>query len=496
MVGTASGSGSHGTKTPPKGAGDPPSRGGTAGPFAAVTVLFFFWGFITVMNDVLIPFLKSSFELNYFQAGLVQFAFFGAFFVISLIYFTLSVSGGDPINRVGYQRTIVTALVICAAGCGLFSPAAASKSYVFFLGALFLLATGVTLLQIAANPYAAILGRPENASSRLNLAQGLNSLGTTIAPIAGGLLLYKVFAKDGAVTLDAIQVPYLIYGGMFLALAVVMAFIHLPRIQPAGSAPSHGAASALAFPQLTLGMVAIFMYVGSEVAIGSYLVSFMGDPAVMGWEEGIASLYLAFYWGGAMIGRLCGAIAMAHTTNPARKPALMIVTAAALLGLVYVVTALRFEGGRLVTSFLPVVDLWPFALMIAICLGTFAVARGKPSAVLSLFSLALCLLLLIAACATGKIALWVALGTGLFNSIMWSNIFTLAIDDLGEQTSQGSSLLVMMIVGGALLPLLMGAVGDVVGIRQAFLIPIPCYLYIAFYGWWSHRRIAAKGANA
>lgn len=191
-------------------------RSGTAGPFAAVTVLFFFWGFITVMNDVLIPFLKSSFDLSYFQAGLVQFAFFGAFFVISLIYFAFSVGGGDPINRIGYQRTIVTALIICAAGCGLFSPAAAAKSYPYFLGALFLLATGVTLLQIAANPYAAILGRPENASSRLNLAQGLNSLGTTIAPIAGGLLLYKVFAKDGRVTLDAIQVPYLIYGGMFL----------------------------------------------------------------------------------------------------------------------------------------------------------------------------------------------------------------------------------------------------------------------------------------
>ena len=470
-----------------------PRTGGTA-PFAAVTVLFFFWGFITVMNDVLIPFLKSSFELSYFQAGLVQFAFFGAFFVISLIYFLFSISGGDPINRVGYQRTIVTALVICAAGCGLFSPAAASESYAFFLGALFLLATGVTLLQIAANPYAAILGKPENASSRLNLAQGLNSLGTTIAPIAGGLLLYKVFAKDGNVTLDAIQVPYLIYGGMFLALAVVMAFIHLPRIQPEGSAATDAAVSALGFPQLTLGMVAIFMYVGSEVAIGSYLVSFMGDPAVMGWEEGIASLYLAFYWGGAMIGRLCGAIAMAQTANPARKPVLMVATAAVLLGLVYAITALRFEDGRLVTSFLPIAELWPFALMIALCLGVFAVARGEPSTVLALFSGTLCLLLLIAATATGKVALWVALGTGLFNSIMWSNIFTLAIDDLGEQTSQGSSLLVMMIVGGALLPLLMGAVGDAVGIRQAFLIPIPCYLYIAFYGWWSHRRIAAKGA--
>ncbi|MFM8415689.1 MAG: sugar MFS transporter [Planctomycetota bacterium] len=494
MVASPPASGPHGGKKPPANVRDTDSRGGTTGPFAAVTVLFFFWGFITVMNDVLIPFLKSSFELSYFQAGLVQFAFFGAFFVISLIYFIYSVSDGDPINRVGYQRTIVTALVICAAGCGLFSPAAASESYAFFLGALFLLATGVTLLQIAANPYAAILGRPEDASSRLNLAQGLNSLGTTIAPIAGGLLLYKVFATDGQVTLDAIQVPYLIFGGMFLALAVVMAFVHLPRIQPEGSAPPHGSVSALSFPQLTLGMVAIFMYVGCEVAIGSFLVSFMGDPDVMGWDEGIASLYLAFYWGGAMIGRLCGAIAMAQTVNPTRKPVLMVATAAVLLGLVYVVTALRFEDGRLVTSFLPVVDLWPFSLMIALCLGAFAVARGKPAAVLALFSGALCLLLLIAGCATGKVALWLALGTGLFNSIMWSNIFTLAIDDLGEQTSQGSSLLVMMIVGGALLPLLMGAVGDAIGIRRAFLIPIPCYLYIAFYGWWSHRRIAAKGA--
>lgn len=473
---------------------DTGTRQGAAGPFAAVTVLFFFWGFITVMNDVLIPFLKSSFELSYFQAGLVQFAFFGAFFVISMIYFAFSVSGGDPINRVGYQRTIVAALVICAAGCGLFAPAAAAKSYAFFLGALFLLATGVTLLQIAANPYAAILGRPENASSRLNLAQGLNSLGTTLAPIAGGLLLYEVFAKDGKVTLDAIQIPYLIYGGLFLALAVVMAFVHLPRIQPESSALTDDAASALGFPQLTLGMAAIFMYVGSEVAIGSYLVSFMGDPAVMGWAEGIASLYLAFYWGGAMIGRLCGAIAMAQTVKPARKPVLMVATAAVLLGLVYAVTALRFEDGRLQTSFLPIAELWPFALMIALCLGAFALARGKPSAVLALFSGALCLLLLFAVCTTGKVALWVALGTGLFNSIMWSNIFTLAIDDLGEHTSQGSSLLVMMIVGGALLPLLMGAVGDAVGIRLAFLIPIPCYLYIAFYGWWSHRRIAAKGA--
>jgi MFS family permease len=255
--------------------------------------LFFFWGFITVMNDVLIPFLKSSFELSYFEAGLVQFAFFGAFFVVSLIYFSVSASRGDPINRIGYQRTIVAALVVCAAGCGLFSPAAASESYPFFLGALFLLATGVTLRQIAANPYAAILGKPENASSRLNLAQGLNSLGTTIAPIAGGLLLYKVFAKDGAVTLDAIQTPYLIYGGMFLALhrvatAAVPAFDH-PGIRIAGDLFASAALIALVVRHRSrwmLGGLPVLNHawaVPALRAIASFVVDTATATSARGW---------------------------------------------------------------------------------------------------------------------------------------------------------------------------------------------------------------------
>ena len=469
---------------------------GMAGPFAAVTVLFFFWGFITVMNDVLIPFLKESFELSYFQAGLVQFAFFGAFFVVSLIYFFVSIASGDPINRIGYQRAIIIAMLICAAGCGSQAPAAGVASYWFILAALFVLATGVTLLQIAANPYAAILGKPENASARLNLAQGLNSLGTTLAPIVGSILLYNVFVKDGELTLDAIGNSYLIFCALCVVLAITVAFLRLPKIEPESSTGASASGSALAFPQLILGMIAIFCYVGSEVAIGSYLVSFLGDEAVMGLEEGIASLYLAFYWGGAMIGRLCGAIAMAQTEKPGNKPLMMVVTAAVLLAVIYAVTALRFEEGQLQTSFLPVSDLWPFAVMIVLCLGAFGVSRGKPPIVLALFSLALCAILVAAVFATGQTAMWLALGAGLFNSIMWSNIFTLAIDDLGEHTSQGSSLLVMMIVGGALLPLLMGAIADAAGIRMSFLTPLPCYLYIAFYGWWSHQRIAAKGAAA
>jgi FHS family L-fucose permease-like MFS transporter len=472
-----------------------PTTGATssnAGAFATVTLLFFFWGFITCMNDVLIPFLKESFQLSYFQSGLVQFAFFGAFFVVSLIYFFISVSSGDPINRVGYQRTIVFSLVVCAAGCALFAPAAGAISYPFFLGALFLLATGVTILQIAANPYAAILGPPENASARLNLAQGFNSLGTTLAPVAGGLLLYKIFATGGEVTLDAIKTPYLIYAGMFLALAILIAFSKLPAI--GGSVAESG--NALAFPQLRFGMAAIFLYVGAEVAIGSFLVSFMAHESVMGWAEGVASLYLAYYWGGAMIGRLCGATAMSTTIAPQKKPLYMILTAAALLGLIYVATAVRFENGQLHMEFLKPVELIPFSVLIVLCLAAFGLGKGKPGTILAIFGLAIVALLVVSGLATGSVALWAALGAGLFNSIMWSNIFTLAIDDLGEHTSQGSSLLVMMVVGGALFPLLMGAVADNYGIREAFFVPIVSYVYIAWYGWWSQRRLNAKGLAA
>ncbi|QDT00902.1 sugar MFS transporter [Adhaeretor mobilis] len=457
-------------------------------PFVTVTFLFFFWGFLTVMNDVLIPFFKKTFDLTYFQAGLVQFAFFGAFFVISLLYFFISTKSGDPINRIGYQRTIVIALCICAGGCALFSPAAAAGSYAFFLGALFLLATGVTLLQIAANPYAAILGKPENASSRLNLAQGLNSLGTTLAPIAGGLLVYKVFASEGELALDALKTPYLIFAGVCLVLAGVVWFIHLPSI--GGDSVQDEKSSALGFPQLRLGMAAIFLYVGSEVAIGSYLIDFMGNENVMGWAKPLATTYLAFYWGGAMIGRLCGSIAMCDMENPGRKPVYMIATAAAVMALIYIVTAVDFKDGELVTKFIELKTLWPFAAMVGLCLVAFAIGKGRPAMVLSVFSVFLIALLIVAALTTGKVALWAALGAGLFNSIMWSNIFTLAIEGLKEHTSQGSSLLVMMIVGGALFPLVMGAAADRFGIRHAFLVPVLSYVYIAFYGWWCHARSA------
>lgn len=474
---------------------DEKRQASAAGPFAVVTSLFFFWGFITVMNDVLLPYLKESFVLSYFQAGLIQFAFFSAFFVVSLVYYLISLRGADPIQRMGYKRLILIALVICAAGCALFWPASVTTSYPFFLGALFLLATGVTLLQISANPYAAVLGKTENASARLNLAQGFNSLGTTLAPIAGGLLLYRVFASGDENSLDSVHTPYLIYAGMFLALAVVVSFCQLPAIKN-DTAATTATSGALGFPQLRLGMAAIFLYVGAEVAIGSYLVNFISDPGVMGWGESVASVYLAYYWGGAMIGRLCGAVALRSGPGLAHKAAVMALLACGLTLLVYLMTGLRFEEGQLTIRLAPLASVAPFPALVAGCLAAFALGKGCPAKTLACFSVCLVALLVIAATTGGQVAMWAALGAGLFNSIMWSNIFTLSIDGLGEHTPQASSLLVMMIVGGALFPLLMGWSADLVGVRSSFLVPAISYFYIGFFGLWNVKRLASCGGAA
>ena len=456
-------------------------------PFITITVLFFMWGFITVMNDVLIPFLKESFELTYFQAGLVQFAFFGAFFFVSLIYFAFSAIIRDPIGHLGYKNWIMISLVICGLGCCLFYPAAKNNQYVLFLGALFVLASGVTILQIAANPYAAILGKPENASSRLNLAQGINSIGTTLAPIAGGLLLYRVFAGPDGVTIQSVQLPYVIYGGLFFLLALFVKFCNLPAFS-SKDALSKGS-GALSHRHLRLGMIAIFMYVGAEVAIGSYLVNFSQE---MGYAESVGSLYLAYYWGGAMIGRLLGAISLSDSIRGARQHLFMVLVAVLITGLVYLVTAVRLDDGVFSMVFMTPGQMFPYLIIVALNYGAFQLGRSRAGRMLGIFSLIAMAMLVVAALGSGDLAFWAAIGVGLFNSIMWSNIFTLAIKDLGADTAQGSSLLVMMIVGGAIVPPLMGYVADLVGIQLAFLVPALNYIYLAFYGFLGHRVIVTN----
>lgn len=448
------------------------------------------WGFITVMNDVLIPHLKSAFELNYVQASLVQSAFFGAFFIISLVYFLISVFKGDPIAKFGYKNGIIVGLVLCGLGCCLFYPAAQFQKYIFFLSALFILASGVTILQIAANPYAAILGKPETASSRLNLAQGFNSFGTTLAPIIGAILIYKVFS-DGTVTVDSLKVPYLIYGSLFFVLAFLIKFIHLPSF--VNTDVIEKGAPVFKFRHLVLGMIAIFTYVGGEVSVGSFLINFFGMENIMGLEEAEGGRYLSFYWGGAMIGRFLGSVSMGSLTDKVRKYSIM--AGLSLMGflVVYFVTSINNDGGEFYISFIPFSEVSVFIFFLVLNYLAFFICGSNPARTLSIFAFIVIVLLVMVIFTNGKVAFWSAIAIGAFNSILWSNIFTLAIKDLGKHTSQASSLLVMMIVGGALIPPLQGALADAQqSIQLSFLVPLLCYVYVLSYGLWGHKIVLPK----
>ncbi len=440
-------------------------------PFAVVTVLFFIWGFITCMNDILIPYLKGVFSLSYAEAMLVQSAFFMAYFIGSLVYFFISASVGDPINKIGYKNGMIIGLVTAALGLALFYPAAQFHLYGFFLAALFVLGLGFTILQIAANPYVAILGDAETASGRLNLAQGFNSFGTTIAPVIGGYLIFELFFTKGAAGADAVKVPYLIFSGITLLVAVLIGLIKLPAFT--NTETVEHAAGALQFPQLSLGVIAIFMYVGGEVAVGSMMTNFVGLPDIANLPPARASVYVALYWGGAMIGRFTGAAALSNLSKGLKMTLAFVIPALVYPFLIYIFHVKGFE----VSEVLPYI---PFLFVLAI---GFIAAQFHPAKTLMLFSLINIVLLATVLASTGKIALFAAVAIGLFNSIMWSNIFTLAIDKLGKYTSQGSSLLVMGILGAAIVPWFQGFVADHIGVQHSYIVPVFCFAYLVFYGW-------------
>ncbi len=452
---------------------DPKGGGNTAWPMAVLTSLFFMWGFITVLNDVLVPHWKKLFDLSYFQSLLVQLCFFSAYFFGSVVYYLISVSSGDPIARMGYKRGMIIGLILSATGCALFAPASLMHSYPFHLFALFVLGLGFTLLQISANPFVAIIGSAEGASSRLNTAQAFNSLGTTLAPLIGGWLIFKNSAPDAAVRL-----PYVSLAVILSLIAVLMWFTKLPE-------PRHqekvSKSNALGYPQLRFGMVAIFCYVGAEVAIGSLIINFLGMSDILHLPEGSAKHYLSLYWGGAMTGRFLGALALSKTMSTTQRYGGMLLIGAMMFGLLYSLNSsehFMFD------------HIWPLAVLITANIATFVLAGPNPSRALGLFASVASGLLLGAIFLHGAWAMWAVIAIGLFNSIMWSNIFTLAITGLGKDTAQGSSLLVMMIVGGALIPPLQGSLIDIMkgsglqelGFHLSFFLPFGCYAYLVWYG--------------
>ncbi|SIQ90232.1 sugar MFS transporter [Pontibacter lucknowensis] len=435
-------------------------------PLIVVTLLFFMWGFITCMNDILIPKLQEVFTLQLWQAMLIQTAFFGAYFIVSFLYFLLSVSKGDPIQKIGYKNGIIIGLIVAALGCTLFYPAAVFHSYGFFLMALFVLASGITVLQITANPYVAILGSPETSSSRMNLSQALNSFGTTIAPIIGGYLIFDQVASAEIDTADSVKLPYLGLAALLLLLAVLIKVAKLPRLE--GSGKIERGAGATKYPHLVLGIVCIFMYVGGEVSIGSALINYIKLPQITGLSESEAKHYLAFYWGGAMIGRFFGAVALS-TFKRTGKFAVIALIALVTFLTVYVLYDLNQA----------LIILGLIALNVVVLL----LARFIPNRTVGLFAMAVIGLLLIGVMAEGSLAMWAIIAIGLFNSIMFPTIFDLAIKGLGRHTSQGSSLLVMAIVGGAIVPPLQGLFADLSGdLQLSFIIPMLCYAYIVYYG--------------
>ncbi|WP_228779181.1 sugar MFS transporter [Methylobacter sp. BlB1] len=409
------------------------------GSLAVLTSLFFIWGFITSLNDILIPHLKAVFTLNYTQAMLIQFCFFTAYFVVSM-------PSGHLVERIGFKGGIITGLSIAGLGCLLFYPAAGQHSYPLFLAAFFVLASGITLLQVAANPYVTILGQPETASSRLTMTQAFNSLGTTIAPYFGALFILSAAVKTAdeikllnagdlsayqAAQAAVVQHPYLLLAAVLFLIAGLFAAIKLPEVEPAEAHAldiTDGAfrESAWGYRHLVLGAVGIFVYVGAEVSIGSFLVNYLAQPNISGLAEHEAAKYVSLYWGGAMVGRFAGAIAMRNI---------------------------------------------------------------QPGKVLAFNALAASTLVVASMVGAGPLAMWSILAVGLCNSIMFPTLFSLAVNGLGKHTGQGSGILCAAIVGGAIIPVVQGLFADRVGIQQAFFIPVLCYLYIAYYGWKGHRLV-------
>jgi len=393
--------------------------------------LFFMWGFLTCLNDILIPHLKNIFDLNYFEVMFVQFAFFSA-------YFVFGVPAGKLVESIGYKKSMIVGLVVMAAGAFLFIPAANAPSFGLFLAALVVLAAGITCLQVSANPFVSILGPPATAASRLNLTQAFNSLGTTIAPKVGGVLILSA----AAITVEqmhllspaalhayrlqeasSVKMPYLCIGLVLIALAVSLALFRFPETtEPAAHSHVDSSDSIWQHKRLLMAVVGIFVYVGAEVSIGSFLINYFSQPDTGNLSLKTAASLVSVYWGGAMVGRFFGS---------------------ALLQ--------RIDSAKLLAC----------AAMVASLLVACSMLTHNHVAVASM------------------------LAVGLFNSVMFPSIFTLGIAGLGPLTGKGSGLLIAAIVGGAIIPVVQGHIADVIGIHHAFFLPVICYLYIAVFGYLS-----------
>lgn len=460
--------------------------------FIPLISVFFFWGFVAASNDILIPVFKNAFNLSQLQSQLVAFAFYIAYTFGSLIYMGISrLKGKDIINVIGYKNGLILGLIISALGTLLFIPAANNKSFWLMLCSLFIVALGFSLQQIVANPLAILMGPRKTGSQRLTMAGGINNLGTTIGPLIVSFAIFgSALSSNSEASIESVKTPYLFLGAAFLLVALVLKFTKLPNQEDTEkveeenkSTESKERSSALAYPQLILGMIAIFVYVGVEVATASNLPEYL--EKMLGFQTKEIAPYISLYWASLMIGRWSGSV---EAFNP---------KAGLLKFLKFLAPYLAFAVFLGVTA-IANHDLTPFyvyAIVILVLILADMSTKGNPVKMLLTFSFMGIIVLLIGIFSTGMISVYAFISVGLFCSTLWPCIFTIAIAGLGKHTNQGSSLLIMMIMGGGFISVLQGYIADVVNIQMSYFVGVACFLYLNFYAWRSKKILQKQGVG-
>lgn len=441
--------------------------------YTLITV-FFFWGFIAASNGIFIPFCKKHFSLTQFQSQLVDLTFYGGYFIGSLLLFVYSrINGNDLLNRIGYKKGIILGLFISTIGALAIIPSVNAGSFGFILTSFFIVALGFSLQQTSAQPYAVSLGTPETGAHRLNLAGGINSLGTTLGPIIVSYLLFGQLSGDGSASITSINQLYLIVAAMF---TVMMLFFYITGTEhtPIEGESKEQEFGALKFPQLTLGMLAIFVYVGVEVSIQSNMGALLKLPEFGGYNESQLAPFISLYWGSLMIGRWTGAVS-AFDLQKFTKQVLSVVVPFLAFGLILLVNKLNGNN---------ISNMYVYALPILAMIIINWLSSEKQALSLILFSLLGLMAMLIGIFTTGQTAMYAFISGGLACSVLWPCIFSLAISGLGKFTGQGSAFLIMMIFGGAIIPPLQGYLADLpsIGIHRSYWIAVLCFGYLAFYG--------------
>lgn len=447
------------------------------GQFIPLAIVFFFWGFVAASNDILIPVFKKAFDLTQGQSQFVSIAFYISYTVGSLIYMGVSLLlKQDLVNKIGYKNGLALGLVISALGTLLFYPAANTGSYPLMLAGLFIVGLGFSLQQTVANPLAIALGPIKTGSQRLTLAGGINNFGTTIGPLIVSFAIFGSTASGNTeLSVESVKIPYLLLGLAFLAVALLLKFSSLPEhpetIEETIEEATSSKNSALYYPQLLLGMLAIFLYVGVEVSTASNLPSYMENE--LGFEIGAVAPYISLYWASLMIGRWTGAVEVFSDVISIQK-ILRFVAPYLAFGVFLIVNAIANH------------DLTPFyiyGLIILVLIAADITSKGNPARMLLLFSCLGIIALLIGITTTGMVSVYAITSVGLFCSTLWPCIFTLAVSGLGKHTSQGSSFLIMMICGGGIISWLQGFVSENIGIQNSYIVGVLCFSYLVFYAW-------------